>query len=89
MRKKLSETKREIVIGRDKSKCHCELLEWSRVYPFDVYCPSCHKTMVYEDEIIFHKKSKMDKFVEQLVNKVDVDKKAELLNEYDRIKNIS
>ena len=58
-RKKLSDTKREIVIGKDKCRKCKELLEWSRVYPFDVYCPMCHKGMEYEDEIIFHKKSPM------------------------------
>jgi len=58
-RKKLSDTKGEIVIGKDKCRKCKELLEWSRVYPFDVYCPMCHKGMEYEDEIIFHKKSPM------------------------------
>ena len=58
MRKKLSETQREIVAGRDKSRCCKELLNWSRVYPFDVYCPSCHAAMVYEDEVIFTKETK-------------------------------
>ena len=85
-RKLLSETQREIVIGKDKCRsCH-ELLSWSRVYPFDVYCSDCHKSMKYEDEIIFHEKSRMDKFVEKLVNKVGADKRTALLNEYDRLK---
>lgn len=93
MRKKLSKTQREIVIGKDKSRCHGELLVQSRAYPFDVYCPGilslggpCHKVMEYEDDIIFHKKSKVDKFVEKLIGKMDVDTRRTLLNEYDRLK---
>lgn len=86
MRKKLSETQREIVLNKDKCRKCRNLLEQSRIYPFSVYCGWCHKTIKYEHEIIFHKKSKVDKFVERLVSKMDKDKRAILLNEYDRLR---
>jgi hypothetical protein len=91
-RKLLSETQKEIVIGKDKSRCCRELLVQSRVYPFDVYCPGikrntclCHKTMKYEDESIFHKKSKVDKFVEKWASKMG-NEKTMMLNEYESSK---
>ena len=52
-RLRLSETKREIIIGRDKCRKCKEPLEWSRVYPFAVFCPMCLEDMDYEDQVIF------------------------------------
>lgn len=86
MRKKLSETQREIVIGKDKCKKCRNLLEQSRVYPFSVYCGWCHISMEYEDEIIFHRKDKLDKFIEKLVDAMDKDGKIATLDEYDKIR---
>jgi len=85
-RKLLSKTQREIVLSKDKCRKCRNLLEQSRIYPFSVYCGWCHIDIKYEDQIIFHKKSKIDKFVEKLVSKMDKDKRAILLNEYNRLK---
>jgi len=42
--------------------------------------------MKYEDQIIFHKKDKLDKFIEKLTGTMDKDTRAITLNEYDKLR---
>jgi len=85
-RKLLKETQREIVLSKDKCRKCRNLLEQSRIYPFPVYCGWCHIDMKYEDQIIFHKKDKLDKFIEKLTGTMDKDTRAITLNEYDKLR---
>ena len=57
-----------------------------RIYPFNVCCDKCNKDMVYEDEIIFNKKSNVDKVVEKWANKLKAEPRIAMLNEYDEAK---
>jgi len=53
VRKRLEITKREIVLGLDKSRCCQAFLKQSRVYPFRVYCPKCLYPIEFEHEVIW------------------------------------
>ena len=86
MRKILSETQREIVLGKDKSRCCRGELRQRRIYPFNVCCDECNKDMKHEDEIIFHKKNNVDKVVEKWANKLKAEPRIAMLNEYDKAK---
>jgi len=54
-RRRLSITKREIVIGRDISRCCHAQLKQRHIYPFAVCCSDCNYDLEWEHEIIFRK----------------------------------
>ena len=59
-RKPLVWTQREVVIGRDISRCCHASLRQRRVYPFAICCSDCNYDIKFEHEIIFKKKGEKD-----------------------------
>ena len=57
-KKKLSETKREVAIGRDRSVCCNAELRQRQVYPFQLACTACNKDIVYEENVLWGKQPK-------------------------------
>ena len=57
-RKRLKDTQREIVIGRDITKCCHAKIRQRGIYPFGVCCSDCNYDLEFEHEIIFKKEPK-------------------------------
>lgn len=69
-RKLLTKTKRLIIIGQHKSKCHNAEICQSRVYPFELYCWDCNKTIRYEDQVIFYPKYPKIRYIQHGTKKL-------------------
>ena len=57
-RKKLSITKRLVILNLDKCKRCNGKLRQRRVYPFPIACSDCNEDIIYEDEVAFNKETK-------------------------------